>query len=124
MNRRLRDVVATGDAERYVGLNKKFHELICRGARNDVLVDVSRNIRLRSTPYRRAQFNNLSRLAASHAEHMEIVDAIQRGDAQGAAACLYRHIMAVLEMSVNHLHEQMERQRLDAAEFHYSQAAD
>lgn len=88
-------IVSQGNIDEYVALNRMFHTLIYRGARNEVLVDISRNIRLRAAPYRRVQFNNLQRLASSHAEHAEIVEAIQQADATAASEALYRHIMSV-----------------------------
>jgi len=93
-------IMSAGDVERYIALNRTFHDLIYQGARNDVLVGLSRNIRLRVAPYRRVQFNNLERLASSHAEHAAIVEAVQRGDAQAAADALYRHIMSVQQVTL------------------------
>ena len=89
--------MSAGDAERYIVLNRTFHDLIYQGTRNDVLVGLSRSIRLRAAPCRRVQFNNLKRLASSHAEHGAIVEAIQQGDAQASADALFRHIMFVQE---------------------------
>ena len=99
----LSKIMSAGDVERYIALNRTFHDLIYQGARNDVLVGLSRSIRLRAAPYRRVQFNNLERLAASHAEHGAIVEAIQQGDAQAAADALYRHIMSVQTVTLAYL---------------------
>ena len=106
LHQHLSKIMSDGDAERYITLNRTFHDLIYQGARNDVLVDLSRSIRLRVAPYRRVQFNNLERLAASHAEHAAIVEAIQRADAQAAAAALYRHIMSVQSITLEFLESQ------------------
>lgn len=103
LHNHLSQVVNRGDIEEYVSLNQMFHTLIYRGARNEVLVDLSRSIRLRAAPYRRVQFNNLQRLASSHAEHAEIVDAIQRADAKAASEALYRHIMSVQDETLAYL---------------------
>lgn len=100
LHNHLSKIVRVGDIESYIAHNRMFHELIYQGAGNDVLVDLSRNIRLRVAPYRRVQFNNLVRLASSHAEHATIVEAIQRGDAQASADALYRHIMSVQDITL------------------------
>ena len=47
-------------------------------------------------PFRRAQFRNLGRLAKSHMEHDQVVDAILRGD-RAAAAAMRVHIITVRE---------------------------
>ena len=95
--------MSAGAIEPYIDLNRTFHTLIYQGARNDVLVDLSRSIRLRVAPYRRVQFNNLQRLAASHREHSQIVAAIQRGDAQATSEALYQHIMSVRDVTLDFL---------------------
>ena len=99
----LSKIMSAGDVDRYIALNRTFHDLIYQGARNVVLVGLSRSIRLRAAPYRRVQFNNLQRLAASHAEHGVIVEAIQCGDAQAASDALYCHIMSVQDVTLAYL---------------------
>src|SRR5258707_612293 len=56
--------------------------------------NVSRT-RVRVHPFRRAQFQNLGRLAKSHAEHDRVVVAIMRGDRPGATAAMRAHIELV-----------------------------
>ncbi len=87
--------VRLGDRDGYEGLNRSFHDAIYRGTHNDVLVDVTLSVRRRVAPFRRVQFTSLSRLAASHAEHQGIVEAIARGDFRMTEELLYAHIMAV-----------------------------
>jgi DNA-binding GntR family transcriptional regulator len=106
LHQHISKTMSAGDIEHYIVLNRTFHNLIYQGARNDVLVDLSRGIRLRVAPYRRVQFNNLMRLASSHAEHGAIVEAIQRADAQAAADALYRHIMSVQSVTLALLNSQ------------------
>lgn len=103
LHNHLSKIMSAGDIESYIAHNRTFHELIYQGAGNDVLVDMSRNIRMRVAPYRRVQFNNLKRLASSHGEHGTIVEAIQRGDAQATADALYRHIMSVQDVTLEFL---------------------
>jgi len=66
--------------------------LLDRGA--DSIIGATR---VRVSPYRRAQFRNLGRLAKSHVEHDRVVVAILRGDRDGAAAAMRAHIVTVSE---------------------------
>jgi DNA-binding GntR family transcriptional regulator len=52
---------------------------------------------VRVSPYRRAQFRNLGRLAKSHVEHDRVVMAILRGDRDRAADAMRAHIVTVSE---------------------------
>jgi DNA-binding GntR family transcriptional regulator len=88
-------LVAGGLRESYVEANNRFHEAIYRGAHNGFLADLALSVRQRCAPFRRAQFETLGRLAGSHAEHGAVVEAIQRGDADGAAREMRAHIIVV-----------------------------
>ncbi len=99
----LAETVRLGDSDGYETLNRSFHNTLYRGTHNDVLVDVTLSVRRRVAPFRRVQFQSLSRLASSHEEHQGIVDAILRGDVKAAEDLLYGHIMAVHEISQEYL---------------------
>ncbi|NIY74024.1 GntR family transcriptional regulator [Thalassospira sp. HF15] len=99
----LSETVRLGNSGGYEALNRSFHNAIYRGTHNDVLVDVTLSVRRRVAPFRRVQFQSLSRLAASHAEHQGIVDAILRADIKATEDLLYAHIMAVHEISQEYL---------------------
>jgi DNA-binding GntR family transcriptional regulator len=88
-------LVAAGDREAYVEANTLFHETIYRGAHNGFLCELALSVRQRVAPFRRAQFETLGRLAASHAEHGLVTLAIQRGDAAGAARAMHAHLAVV-----------------------------
>jgi DNA-binding GntR family transcriptional regulator len=88
-------LVSAGDREGYVDLNVRFHEAIYAGAHNGYLAEMARGVRIRCAPFRRAQFESLGRLARSHVEHGAVVDAIQRGDAEAAAAEMRAHLTVV-----------------------------
>ncbi len=88
-------LVSAGRREAYVDLNNRFHEAVYRGAHNDFLAELALSLRTRAAPFRRAQFETLGRLAKSHAEHDAVVTAIQRGDAEAAAAAMRAHIGVV-----------------------------
>jgi DNA-binding GntR family transcriptional regulator len=93
----LRALVHGGDPQRYHELNEAFHAAIYAGAHNSYLAEMTHATRVRVQPFRRAQFRNLGRLAKSHVEHDRVVLAIVRGDRDGAAALMRRHIMTVCE---------------------------
>lgn len=77
--------------------NGDLHSLILQGSHNPVLMETTQGLRYRVAPYRRVQFTQVDRAAASHAEHCGIVEAILAYDAVGA----YRGMRA----HVSHAHE-------------------
>jgi len=88
-------LVSAGRRAVYVDFNYRFHDAIYRGAHNRFLADLAITVRRRCAPFRRAQFETLGRLAKSHSEHAAVVDAIQRGDGEGAALEMRTHIVVV-----------------------------
>jgi DNA-binding GntR family transcriptional regulator len=91
----LRALIHSGDPQRYHEINEAFHSVVYAGAHNDHLAELTLATRMRVSPYRRAQFRNLGRLAKSHVEHDRVVVAIMRGDRDGAAAAMRAHIATV-----------------------------
>ena len=72
-----------------------LHDAIYRASHNDYLVEVTLHVRNRLAPFRKLQFEGIGRLAHSLAEHDAIVQAIFRGDGEGAAALMRRHMQLV-----------------------------
>jgi len=93
----LRLLVQNGDPQRYYELNEQFHASIYAGAHNAYLEEITFATRRRVQPFRRAQFRNLGRLAKSHIEHDRVLEAILRGDREGAARAMRAHILTVEE---------------------------
>jgi DNA-binding GntR family transcriptional regulator len=91
----LRALIHSGDPQRYHEINEAFHGVIYAGAHNEHLAELTLATRVRVSPYRRAPFRNLGRLAKSHVEHDRVVMAILRGDRDGAAATMRAHIRIV-----------------------------
>lgn len=89
------EIVRAGDSVAYAQANEKLHALIYAGSHNSYLVEITLQTRARLRPYRRAQFSTLGRLAASHAEHEAIVQAILRGDRLAAQRHMVEHILVV-----------------------------
>lgn len=87
------------DRGKYETINFEFHSHIYRGTHNEALVEMALDTRRRVAPYRRAQFRVVGRLAKSHSEHQDIVDAILRGDGQGAEEMMRRHLAIVSDAS-------------------------
>ena len=88
-------IVSAGDQPAYIKANETFHNSIYCGAHNPYLEDVTRTTRQRLQPFRRAQFSTLGRLAKSHAEHGEVVEAILRGNSADAEIFMRAHITLV-----------------------------
>lgn len=89
---RMANMVRAGDTAAYAAANDAFHALIYDGAHNAYLAEITRATRQRVQPFRRAQFEALGRLAASHAEHAAVVDAILRGAREVAEAAMRAHL--------------------------------
>ncbi|RYE09853.1 MAG: GntR family transcriptional regulator [Hyphomicrobiales bacterium] len=88
-------IVRAGDAAGYAEANDAFHAAIYEGAHNAYLNDLTRSTRQRLAPFRRAQFGALGRLAKSHVEHGDVVEAIMRADRMAAEAAMRKHIAIV-----------------------------
>ena len=87
--------VREGAIEDYERLNQEFHSRLYVGCRNGYLGDLLNTTRARLAPFRRAQFNLRGRLAASWREHDAVVEAILRGDGDGAARAMREHLATV-----------------------------
>jgi DNA-binding GntR family transcriptional regulator len=84
-----------GDVEAYYARNLDFHDAVYRASHNQYLVEVTLGVRNRLAPFRKLQFEGLGRLAHSLSEHDAILQAIFRGDGEGAAALMRRHMQLV-----------------------------
>jgi DNA-binding GntR family transcriptional regulator len=87
--------VAQNDQLAYAALNQRFHTAFYLGAHNEHLAGMAEDIRAKLAPFRRAQFAAPGRLAASHAEHAEVVDAVRRSDAALAHYAMRAHLVRV-----------------------------
>jgi len=93
----LRALIYSGDPQHYHEVNEAFHATIYAGSHNSYLAEMTLATRSRVQPFRRAQFRVLGRLAKSHVEHDRVVNAILRGDREGAATAMRSHIKTVGE---------------------------
>ena len=85
----------SGDRDAYVAANGEFHALLYAGAHNSVVEEIAVALRRRLTPFRRAQFQAVGRLARSHAEHGSVVRAVLARDAAAANAAMLIHMSIV-----------------------------
>lgn len=88
----LRLLVHEGDPTSYHEKNEAFHAAIYSGSHNGYLAELTLMTRTRVAPFRRAQFRATGRLGGSYQEHDLIVQAILRGDQQGAGDAMRAHI--------------------------------
>lgn len=95
--------VRTGSVPAYEKTNRQFHSMIYDGTHNPVLIALVRDVRRRASPFRRAQFHVLGRLASSHEEHGRIVAAICRGDGDTAYQAMRDHLLIVSDASAEYL---------------------
>jgi DNA-binding GntR family transcriptional regulator len=106
-------VVQSADAELYHAANAAFHAAIRQGSRNTVLQEMVGTLRRRFAPLSRSQFRSAGRLAASYAEHDQVVRAILRGDGEQAFHAMRRHHSGVRRSFAEYA---AARQAADAAE--------
>lgn len=88
-------LVRDGDPQEYAQANTTFHNAIYSGAHNDFLAESALSVRQRLNPFRGAQFRLERRMSDSFAEHQKIVDAVLRGDADGARDAMNDHVRVV-----------------------------
>lgn len=88
-------LVRDGEPQIYATANTTFHNAIYSGAHNGFLAESARSVRQRLNPFRGAQFRLERRMSDSFAEHQKIVDAILRGDADGARDAMNDHVRVV-----------------------------
>ena len=85
---------AGDDSDGYARANAGLHNIIYEASGNAYIVDQTRHLRLRIAPYRGQLFEKPGRLERSQAEHAAVVDAILRGDSEGAAEAMREHVSA------------------------------
>jgi DNA-binding GntR family transcriptional regulator len=92
MQARAAELVHLGDLSGYKAANDRFHGFVYTASHNDFLCETVLTVRRRVNAFRRSQFADLGRLAASHAEHDRVVSAMLRGDRDAAGAAMRDHL--------------------------------
>jgi DNA-binding GntR family transcriptional regulator len=83
---------AAGDSKAYDSANKRFHQILYTGARNEWAARQVYSLRLRCASYQRSRFDLPGRLEQSLGEHREVVAAIESGNVEAARLTMVRHI--------------------------------
>jgi DNA-binding GntR family transcriptional regulator len=91
-NERCQQALNDNDHAGYYAQNETFHHLIYHGSGNSYLEKQAILLQTRLKPYRRMQLRFRGRLKQSMSEHVTIVNALQNGDADGAATALRGHV--------------------------------
>jgi DNA-binding GntR family transcriptional regulator len=78
----------------------KLYDVLLEGANNPILTDMLRLIHTRVMMLRATTLSQPGRLAQSYMEITAIVDAVARGDAEGAALACQRHVQQAEKLAV------------------------
>ncbi len=80
------------NVENMMLLDREFHLLIARAAKNDVLTELLRNLHERSLRFWFISLNAPTQYEAVQNEHAAILDAIKRRNPDNAEAAMRKHI--------------------------------
>jgi DNA-binding GntR family transcriptional regulator len=83
---------ARGDLADYLRADREFHLGLLRLSGNDLLVQITGDLRSRARLYGLEEMAGSGALVASAAEHTELVDLVVKGDPAGARELMDRHI--------------------------------
>lgn len=92
LHERMSGMVREGALDAYAEANVAFHVSLYDGSHNHYLAELAAQTRQRLAPFRRAQLGAADRLQRSHREHSAVVEAIDRGDSEGASRIMREHI--------------------------------
>lgn len=87
-----RRLVAQGDVAGYDDANRRYHEVIYGGCRNDYLAAHVRDIRRRLRIYRRYPFQRAGGMEQSCAGHQAILEALIAGNDKAAGSTMREHV--------------------------------
>lgn len=82
------------DVRATMALDREFHEAIHQAARNPILADFLKSIYDRSMRVWYVSMGQSEYFEGLHVEHRALIDALDRGDADGAAEAIKAHIMS------------------------------
>jgi len=91
-NERCKEAVERNNVVDYYDENEIFHKEIYRGSTNAFLERQTLHLQNRLKPYRRVQLRFRGRMLESLQEHEVIVDALQKGDVDGAEKTIKCHV--------------------------------
>lgn len=85
-------VLAEGDDAEYARLGRRFHNMIVNGTHNNVLIDITNKLALRTLSYRRFQVLRPGRPDINQSDHQAVLDAILARDQDRAAEAMRAHV--------------------------------
>lgn len=91
-----RELLAAGDAEAGARADDHFHERLTENCGNPQLLEVVRPLREQLMAYERRYFSTAERREGSAAQHGAIVDALEAGDHERAAALVRENFTTAL----------------------------
>ena len=95
-------MAARGDLLAYETANTAFHQVIYDGAQNAEFRDMAEALRLKLAPFRRRQLDDRLRIARSHGEHAQIVEAVLNRNGAAAEKALRRHLTSAAKAMLRH----------------------
>lgn len=75
-----------------IKLNMEFHHQFYELCGNQLLADQIHELRQRGLPGRRGAWETRAGIKASHDDHVQMIEALRNGDADGLAYTVYRHL--------------------------------
>jgi DNA-binding GntR family transcriptional regulator len=93
----MREAVASGDLLGYSELNRRLHDLVLELAGQTTAAAILERLRGQSVRHQFQLAMHPGRPAVSLPQHLEIIEAICAGDADGAEAAMRRHIRSVID---------------------------
>lgn len=115
LHRELRWAFEGGDSTRMAQLNFEFHDAICAASRNGFLLTLLRKAHETHHRYPGTTFSNPERAEESVDEHEQMLDAIENGDGDRAAALAQEHIAGVRRTRIAMLDGSLEEEQRAAA---------
>lgn len=91
-NDKCQSAVEAQNPDGYYVENERFHKIIYRESGNEFLASETLNLHRRLQPFRRQQLRLRGRMAQSMGEHKAILNALEHGSADAAAAALRDHV--------------------------------
>ena len=90
------DSAAVEDLQSYVAADIAFHRELLSLAGNERLVEMTTSLRRQTRLSGLSDMRGRPELAASAREHLELLDLVRAGDAEGAGQLMRRHVAHVL----------------------------
>lgn len=90
------DSAAVEDLQSYVAADIAFHRELLSLAGNERLVEMTTSLRRQTRLSGLSDMRGRPELAASAREHLELLDLVRAGDAEGAGELMRRHVAHVL----------------------------